>query len=162
MDVHQHAAHLAANHVAAAHHVIGVDLEARVVVEDGIVPLVPRGQQHLAVPRHLAQVEALGAGALGRLAQRAQLVNQWRNVDEGIVISFEHELGVPVAHGVLHDLARRGMAGREVGRRGRRAAPRLLSPHMLADAAQMQGYSVLWQDMFAVRIPPAHGSRRMS
>ena len=72
----------------------------RVVVKLGVVPLVPRLQQHLRVPRHHADVQAL-ALAGGVLAQRVQLRDHGRHVDERVVISLEHKLDVVALHRVL-------------------------------------------------------------
>jgi hypothetical protein len=83
-----------------------------VVVERGIVPLVPRLQQHLAVLRHLAHVQPLPLAARV-LAHGAQLGHQGRHIDEGIVICLQHKCGVVGGGSILQHLraGRQAMAG---------------------------------------------------
>ena len=72
------------------------------VVKDGVVPLVPRGQQHLALLDHPPDVQPL-RGAVPRLAERPQQPEQRRHVDKRVVVRLEHERDVEVLDRVLED-----------------------------------------------------------
>ena len=73
------------------------------VVEDDVIPLMSRLQQHLTLLGHFAHVYSLIL-AVWCDAQHVQLMHQGSHIDEGIIISFQHKLDIVIRDCILQDI----------------------------------------------------------